>query len=324
MNDYFSQPKVSVNVPVYNVESYLPKCLDSLLSQTLHEIEILLVDDGSTDSSGRICDEYALKDSRIRVFHKKNGGLASARQYALERATGEYFISCDSDDWIEPTMYEKLYQTAISQKADIVLCDFYYNYPSGKQIQAKNIPKDCSRDSLLRDVLMRRLSGTTCSKLFKKDLFSRYQISWEEGIDLGEDLFISLKILQHPVKVVCLPEPLYHYRRGIGTNTYTNNLSLKSFKQSEYIYNWEVFNLDQKKYAKEMFSTALDQAFIGIRTKDMPKQYYKSFIAKNLPYYRFILYPLLTKKYFLILSSKLFGLLFAKCLYRVLYRLVYK
>ena len=324
MNSCNSIPKVTINVPVYNVESYLRQCLDSLIVQTLSEIEILLIDDGSTDNSGNICDEYAKHDSRIRVFHKENGGLASARQYALERANGEYFISCDSDDWVEPTMYEELYRKAKAEDADIVICDYFYNYPDGKQIQANNIPKNCSQDALLRDVLMRRLSGTTGSKLFRKDIFQRYGISWEKGINLGEDIFIFLKLLQHPLKITCLPKAFYHYRRILGSNTYTNSLSFNSFKQVEYIYKWTTVHIDQKKYAKEIFSYTIDHAFIGVRINDMPRNEYKRFLKEYLPYRNFILYRLFTRKYFLILSSKLFGLSFARAIFHLLYKMVYK
>lgn len=324
MNYINSMPKITINVPVYNVESYLRQCLDSLIGQTLSEIEIILIDDGSTDNSGNICDEYAQKDSRIQVFHKENEGLASARQYALEKANGEYFISCDSDDWVDSTMYEELYKKAKEENADIVICDFFYNYPDGRQIQANNIPKDCSQDALLRDVLMRRLSGTTGSKLFRKDIFQHYNISWEKGINLGEDIFVFLKLLQYPLNIVSLPKAFYHYRRILGSNSYTNRLSYNSFEQSKYIYLWKISHINQEKYAMEMFSSTLDYAFIGVRAEDMPHREYKKFLNEYLPYRSFILYRLFTRKYFLILSSKLLGLSFAKVIYRLLYKVVYK
>lgn len=320
----FSRPKVSIGVPVYNTESYLRQCLDSLLSQTLQEIEILLVDDGSTDNSGSICDEYAEKDSRVRVFHKENGGLASVRQYALERATGEYFIACDSDDWVEPMMYAELYKVARKEDADIVMCDFFYNYPNGRQIRAQNVSEDCSQDALTRDVLMRRLLGSVWSKLFRRELFSHYHLSWEKDIDLGEDVLIFLKSLQYPLKIICVPDAFYHYRRILGSNSYTNNLSFNSFQQAEKVFLWTLSHINQDKYGKEMFSSTLDYAFIGVRTKNMPIQHYKSFVKKYLPYGKFFSYPLFTLKYFLILSSKLLGLSFAKMVCRLFYRFVYK
>ena len=115
--------KISIAVPVYNVEKYISKCIESLLSQTQKDIEIILVDDGSTDNSGLICDDYAQKDKRIRVIHKQNGGLGAARQSGLEVASGDYFCVCDADDWVEPAMYEELCKKAIETGADIVMCD---------------------------------------------------------------------------------------------------------------------------------------------------------------------------------------------------------
>ena len=107
---FSDSPKISVIVPVYKAEAYLHRCVDSLLAQTFQDFEVLLVDDGSPDRSGEICDEYARKDSRVRVFHKENGGVSSARQYGMDHAQGEYTIHADPDDWVEPTMLEELYR----------------------------------------------------------------------------------------------------------------------------------------------------------------------------------------------------------------------
>ena len=317
-------PKVSICVPVYNTAHYLPQCLGSLLSQALQEIEILLVDDGSTDVSGQICDEYAQRDSRIRVFHKPNGGSASARQVAWDNMVGEYCIVCDSDDWVEPSMYEVLYGKAKEEDADMVLCDFFYNYSDGRQVQANNIPTGCSQDALLRDVLTRRITGATWNKLVRTAIYRRYNLSWEKGVNLGEDVFMFFKLLQYPLRVSILPKPFYHYRRILGGNTYTNNLTFSSFKQAERIHVWKVAHIDQAKYGREMFTSTLDYAFIGIRADDMPVKYYDSFVAKYLPYRKFFSHRLFTKKYFLILLSKLLGLSSSKFVFRLLYRFVYK
>ena len=115
-------PKISVIVPVYNVEKYLRKCIESILNQTFREFELILVDDGSTDSSGKICDEYALKDSRIKVIHKENGGASSARNAGLDVAKGEYIGFVDSDDWIEMDMYGELYRLIKENNTDISVC----------------------------------------------------------------------------------------------------------------------------------------------------------------------------------------------------------
>lgn len=118
------QPAVSVIVPVYKAENYLCHCVDSLLAQTFPDFEILLIDDGSPDHSGDICDEYARKDSRVRVFHKENEGVSSTRQCGIDNAKGEYTIHADPDDWVEPDMLEELYKKAKEEDADVVICDF--------------------------------------------------------------------------------------------------------------------------------------------------------------------------------------------------------
>ena len=118
------QPLISVIVPVYNVENYLPRCLDSIINQTYTNLEILLVDDGATDNSGKLCDEYAQKDNRIRVFHKENGGVSSARNMGLDNATGEYIAFVDSDDYIDKCMYEIMLNSSVQNNADIVVCGY--------------------------------------------------------------------------------------------------------------------------------------------------------------------------------------------------------
>ena len=133
-------PLVSVIVPVYKAEAYLHKCVDSLLAQTMTDFEVLLIDDGSPDRSGAICDEYAAKDSRIRVFHKENGGVASARQVGIENVRGEYTIHADPDDWVEPTMLEELYAKAKEDDADMVICDYYINIKSRQKYHSQEIP----------------------------------------------------------------------------------------------------------------------------------------------------------------------------------------
>ena len=123
--------KVSVIIPVYNTEAYLEKCLSSLLEQTMDDIEILVVDDGSTDGSLKIAKEFeAANPSKIRVFAKENGGQASARNVALKYATGEYLGFVDSDDWVDTTMYQEMYDAAIREDADIVICDMEDHYPT--------------------------------------------------------------------------------------------------------------------------------------------------------------------------------------------------
>lgn len=123
---------ISIIVPIYNVEKYLPKCIESIINQTYTDLEILLIDDGSTDNSGLICDKYASIDNRIRVIHKKNGGLSDARNVGLDICKGKYISFIDSDDYIELTMYEKMIKIMINQKVDIVSCNYNHIYNNNK------------------------------------------------------------------------------------------------------------------------------------------------------------------------------------------------
>ena len=120
-------PKLSVIVPVYNTEKYLRVCIDSILAQTFTDFELILVDDGSEDSSGSICDEYAAKDTRVQVIHQTNGGVTNARKNGVRRACGKYFSFIDSDDWIHPEMFERMVEKCVEANADVVVCDVRLN-----------------------------------------------------------------------------------------------------------------------------------------------------------------------------------------------------
>ena len=315
--------KVTVAVPVYNTSQYLRRCLDSLISQTLKEIEIILVNDGSTDDSGKICDEYAIKDSRIQVFHKENGGLASTRQFALENAHGEYFICCDSDDWVEPTMYEEMYNKAKEKDADIVICDFAFNYPDGSQKIKREPNQFNSQDDIIRAALNHRLTPSTCNKLTRSSIYSKYDLAWEIGINQGEDVFMFLQQLQYPMRIRFIPKAFYHYWRDIKGSSYTNSPSLSTFRQVEYINEWKHKNLSQSKFGKELFYADIDVAFMGLRTSDMHKDLYHNFLKKKLPFGDFLRHKTGGLKSFIVLISKInYGIArFAmKNLYRFLYR----
>ena len=167
-----SRPKVSVIVPVYKAESYLCKCVDSLLAQTLTDFEILLIDDGSPDKSGEICDAYAQRDTRIRVLHQQNSGVSIARQRGLEMAVGDYVIHTDPDDWVEPDMLQSLYAKAVAENADMLICDFYVNYGE-KQEYVKQQPDGLDHNVVLCN-LFQHLHGSCCNKLIKRECFEKY------------------------------------------------------------------------------------------------------------------------------------------------------
>lgn len=317
-------PKVSISVPIYNAEKYLRKCLDSLVNQTLQEIEIVVVNDGSTDSSEAICREFANKDPRIILISKENGGSASARQTALEVAKGDFLCACDADDWVEPEMYEKLYKKAIESDADIVMCDYWSEYPNGRQVAHKFKYDLEMRSDLLDDALNKKFPTMVWNKIFKRSLFEKYQLSWEQGINMGEDFLMMIKILSHPIKVSYLPTQLYHYRRIIGGASYTNSVSLSTYNQLLRIRHWTDEHIDKSKYSNGIFIQWLDQAFAGLRVKEgMTSKYYKETTLNKIQYSDFFRFNYPRLKGLVVFVTKLLGYKVGKSIVRLMYRYIY-
>ncbi|MBO7186230.1 MAG: glycosyltransferase [Alistipes sp.] len=317
-----TSPLVSITVPIYKVQKDLPRCLDSLINQTLENIEIILVDDGSPDQCGNICDEYAAKDHRIKVIHKENGGSASARQVGLEMSTGRFYTVCDADDWIEPIMYERLLEKAIKEDADIVLSGFYNEYPDGRQV-IDGIYNYTSQDCYILDLMYNRASVNTWCKLFKISTIREYGISYQEGINMGEDSLFLFKLLLKPLKIYTVNEAFYHYQRGLNTATYTNNITLRSVEQIEYIYNWKIDNYSDNRYKRAHLHALVNLIFTSLRAKDIDSCVFKR-LTNNLSLWMLIRYKVITLKSILVGFSKLFGLRFGKMLIWMLYRFYYR
>lgn len=317
-----SQIKVSITVPIYNAEKELPRCINSLIKQTLQDIEIILVDDGSSDSSGHVCDEYAQKDPRIKVFHKVNGGSAEARQLGLANSLGEYYTVCDADDWVEPSMYEELYNRGIKDKADIVLSNHYINYPNGKQIGSPTY-EYINQDKYILDIMYHKASANTWNKLFKMSTIRDHDIIYEKDINLGEDALFLYKLLLHPLKISTINKPFYHYHRDINSNSYTNNVTLKTVEQNKYVWEWKRAHYIDEKYDRAHKYSTINLAFTTIRANDASREFFKS-IVQNVSYVDVAKYKLFSIKTFLIMTTKVFGLNFGRFIYRNLYKFYYK
>ena len=203
-------PKVSVIIPVYNVEQYVEKSIQSVLNQSMKEIEVILVDDGSMDTSGEICDRYGEKEERIIVIHKENGGLSSARNAGVQAASGDYIGFIDSDDYIDSVMYETLYRMAERESADVAVCGVYDVYKNGKVPQcASREAFVCDQEEMLGHILLgEKISGTVCNKLIRKDIAK--ELEFPVG-KLFEDAFYSAMLVQKIKKVSVTTEPMYFY-----------------------------------------------------------------------------------------------------------------
>ena len=226
------QPKISVIVAVYNAEKYLRRCIDSLLAQTFTDFEVLLIDDGSTDSSGEICDEYAAKDSRFLVFHNENQGIGSTRHFGINHAKGEYTIHVDSDDWVEQNFLEELYLCASDSLADMIICD----YVAERKTLSERIgqhPMNNNSSNVFLEVLKGNLSGVCWNKLIKVDCNKRYNVNFIEGLNCGEDLVYVCSLLQNDISIAYCPSTCYHYDQYTSDNSYTRHVKKESLQQQE-------------------------------------------------------------------------------------------
>lgn len=200
---------ISVIVPVYRVEEFLDDCIKSIVNQTYHNLQIILVDDGSPDSCGEICENWAKVDDRIIVIHKENGGLSDARNAGLAIATGDYIAFVDSDDWIEPRMYEVMLSIIKKEKADIVACGFIDTY-SQKSITHSYPYVTGSSETFLKYIYSDTIFPVAAwNKLYKKELWNSF--SFPKG-KICEDAFTTYLLVDKASRIVQIPDALYHYR----------------------------------------------------------------------------------------------------------------
>ena len=203
-------PAISIIVPIYNMEKLMRRCIDSLLAQTFTDYELLLIDDGSTDGSPAICDEYLQRDSRIRVYHKPNGGLSDARNYGLAHATGTYTIFADPDDWVSPEGLDRLYATAEESQADMTMCDLYREDAYSRHYVCQR-PQSLRAGDVLKELLPDNIQGFTVNKLIRRDVYERFDIRYPKGIYGCEDQYTMAAILLHDLKMAYVPVAFYHY-----------------------------------------------------------------------------------------------------------------
>ncbi|MBQ4104712.1 MAG: glycosyltransferase [Clostridia bacterium] len=255
---------ISVVVPVYNVENYLERCILSIINQTYQNLEIILVDDGSTDNSGAICDKLALKDPRIKVIHKENGGLSDARNAGIKEASGKYIGFVDSDDHIAPLMYEKLLSTLEENGADISICNYVYVHETtNEEDEEMSSLSPIKNELLTKREAFEKINAysngysfyvTAWNKLYKKELFS--DLSFAKG-KLHEDEFIVHRLFEKCEKIAVCDDVLYFYiiRKGSIMNS---KVSEKSLDAIDAIMDRYYFYLEknEKSLAKKQLKAA--------------------------------------------------------------------
>lgn len=252
-----SNPFLSIIIPVYNVELYLSKCLDSILVQTFTDFEVLLIDDGSTDNSAALCDSYAEKDDRFRCFHKENGGHTSARQTGLQHAAGTYITFVDSDDWVDPGMYQKMCSVAKDTGADTVCCNYIAATPNGDIKCRSSFQEGLYRKAQLEEEVYPRMiySGTyftygeapsLCNKMFRKNLLEKNLYNVPRSVKIGEDALASYVCLLESSAVYFCEEYFYYYRSS--ASSLTHNMDEKRLSENRTLFDMLLHIIDFSVY----------------------------------------------------------------------------
>ena len=272
---------ISIIIPVYKVEKYLKKCIESVLNQTYTNLQIILVDDGSPDNCGKICDEYAKKDSRIEVIHKANGGLSDARNVGISKAKGRYIGFVDSDDYIKEDMYEILLNLIKKYDADVSICNLYDVIDGNEYIRNKeNGIREYSRLDILKEVLLdKNIQSYAWNKLYKKELFD--EIKYPIGKKY-EDIGTTFYVFEKCNKIVVTSEPEYYYlKRSDSLVNNVTEITIMDYTEiiiQRYLYTKKIKELE--KYNNYYLVKTLVTAYNDMKTLEnisekMQKQYEK-------------------------------------------------
>lgn len=280
-------PIISIMIPVYNTSQYLERCINTVINQTITNIEIILIDDGSTDGSGQICDKYAKNDSRIKVIHKSNGGLASARIAGIENARGEWLGFVDSDDWIDSNMYQELYETVLGQIDIDVAIGGYVEEKDEHTVHVfdsgnKRIMEPC--EALLDMFESRDYNWSLCDKLYRHSLFDKYMVkSWPRGY--GEDTYINWHVFNKCRKIYYSPIMGYHYFMN------SDSMMHQRFSKGKFAY-CQIYDhilsevdfekTDNRKLSEKIMSVALNACMPIIYYAQEEYDLYKNEIEKSL------------------------------------------
>lgn len=275
-----NNPIISVIIAIFNAEKTLPRLLDSLKAQTMQEFEALLIDDGSTDGSGSVCDRYAASDPRFKAFHKPNEGIGSTRQFGIEHASGEYTIHADADDWVEPDYLERLYDKAVETDADMVICDFLVENGT-KTVYRKEQPTALDTKSVLNSLIC-RLNDGPCNKLLKRSVYVDNEIRYVSGLNFGEDQLFNLQFVMTGATVTYLPVALYHCDVSSNPDSASRGISISNIQHQERFITM-VRQLLPKEFERGIDSKHLDIVYMAIKSKVFTKKQFKekySFLSR--------------------------------------------
>ncbi|MFQ2665210.1 glycosyltransferase family 2 protein [Aeromonas caviae] len=258
-------PKISVIVPVYNTELYIEKALVSLMGQTLDDIQIIIIDDGSKDNSLFIIEEviarYPERNGQVILISRENRGVAETRAQGMELAKGDYIIHLDSDDWAENDWLETLYNKAVSSDADVTICDFFVECLNKTLVANEHVSSN--GQNCVKKLLVGDISNSSCNKLVRANLFREHEITFHSKYDMGEDFFVTFLVFMNAKKVVHINKPLYHYNR-LNENSLTKSYSIKALDDLVSIVDLTELYLN-KANAIELYANELDVFKLGVK-----------------------------------------------------------
>lgn len=259
-------PELSIIVPIYKAEKYLPKCIESVLNQTLKDFELILVNDGSPDRCGRICEEYAEKDGRIKVIHKKNNGVSSARNRGLEIATGEYIGFVDADDWIDSDMYERLIRELELTHTDICIGGFKRQFEDHSEIIFQKEPPQIFKAAIALEKMLewKLFRWELADKVYKRKLFAK--LKFDENIGGGEDLLINWELFHRAEKVAYFPIYAYHYVVRKDSTT-QSDFSAWHLTYLDVLRSIRKKTIDSPEHIKKMLESFYGAALVSILLK---------------------------------------------------------
>ncbi|MFA7448718.1 MAG: glycosyltransferase family 2 protein [Weeksellaceae bacterium] len=248
--------EISVIIPVYNSEQYLRACIDSVLEQSYTDFELLLINDGSTDASGKICDEYALKDARVKAFHKENGGVSSARNLGLDHAKGEWICFVDSDDEVLEDALQNYVNCIKSTDADIIISNYIVKYENGieNSVKLELGTSDLQNNDLIKDIIDGRIHGSLCNKIVKADILKKFR--FDPDITYMEDKLLLIKLLLQEPSVFFMDKNTYVYIQR--KNSATNQLSGKMINSIKKVTDTLILCLDKNIFSAQLFKLKVD------------------------------------------------------------------
>lgn len=269
--------KISVIILAYNVEAYVGRCFESVLAQTFTDFEVVCVDDGSTDSTGDICERYAEKDARVKVFHIANGGISRARNFALELIHTEWFAYVDADDWVEPEFLEVLYRNALENFCDISACNFQRNetYGMGSQdVKEEKIIFSSSAECIHSFICSENsLQGMVWNKIYRTEKYRN--VRFDESVKMTEDCLYTYHIMRQCEKACYVSLPLYHWflrknsesqSRVLDCDFTPANVFLDLYKETWMLQNEEVTRVLQQNYIKCVLKIIIFSVYDSINT----------------------------------------------------------